>query len=323
MDTGEYLKTAVQPYRIVNDTAQALLRGFSARLTGFDTAESIFEADLSLPLGTVDFSIDIRKERGRAREAAEKAAGESGSSAWRNTAALFALWADSATATHTKVEDIWLEFDYAASQDRCADPCVFIDARQATRENHLWIYNEPLAALLGEAPSKPLRSSLSGCIGALPQGKGLFQLGVMLARQFTEQRVRVFTDEADARSLMTYLKRIEAPTCPPEDIFALMSRWSDGKYIADFDVCEAGVMTKLGINFGLASYTPPVMSEFLGMLCSGGMAMRESCAPLTEWHNFARDISHFKLVFDPPYPVRAKVYLREWPVDRLSGVARW
>ena len=324
MEASAYLQGLSLPSDIVSEPACQAIRGLAPLLKGFDTAENIFELDLTeASLLTADFSFDITQERAAAFKAAEALA-KADSPAWKAAAEVFALWNNEHAQTYQNIADIWFEFDYSECESGKANPCLFIDAmRVAQGQSNLWLYEETLPVLLGGAVPPALQEHLDRCIQALPQGEVLFQLGVMLARQQQEKKVRLFTGEMNIIRFTDYLRQAEVSTPLPEALLPLMRTHSDGKYIVDFDISKSGLSAKMGINFGLSSYEPQGLSAFLKALCELNLADWRRCAPLLSWCGGARDISHFKLVLDPPKPVKAKVYLREWPQKASDNMSRW
>lgn len=324
MDVSAYLQSVSLPNNIAGADCLKAIQALAPILKGFDTAENIFELELNETAAlTADFSFDIKQERAAACEAAQALAA-GGSAAWKAAAEVFSLWNGPDSKTYQNIGDIWFEFDYSECESGRADPCLFIDAtRVAQGQPNRWLYEETLAAMLGGPVPPALQKRLDDCIEALPKGEVLFQLGVMLARQSGEKKVRLFTGEMDMVRFTDYLRQAEVPTPLPKELMQLMRRHSDGKYILDFDVSEAGLSHKLGVNFGLASYEPQGLSAFWDDLCALNMAEAERCTPLLSWCGGVRDISHFKLVLDPQKPIRAKVYLRDWPADVFENVRRW
>lgn len=324
MDTSVYLENVSLPTDIVSEPALHAIKQLAPTLKGFSTAENIYELELTETAAlTADFSFDITQERAAACTAAQALAA-GGSAAWNTAAEVFALWNNPGTQSYRSIGDLWFEFDYGECESGRANPCLFIDATRVVRgQPNSWVYEEPLAAMLGGPVPAALQKHLDNCIQALPQNEGLFQLGVMLARQNGEQKVRLFTNELSLINFTDFLKQAEVPTPLPHAFLQLMRGHADGKYIADFDVSESGPSAKIGVNFGLSSYEPQGLSAFLDALCALNMAQKERCTPLLSWCGGMRDISHFKLVLDPPNPPRAKVYLREWPQDVFENMRRW
>jgi hypothetical protein len=143
--------------------------------------------------------------------------------------------------------------DYGEYDKQIPQPCFFFNASQIKKGTDVdeKLLSNALKQLLDIGQLESLWSRLRGVIQQLPPEVGLFQVGIMLARN--SDRIRIFTAELTREQTSQYLSNIGWTGYFPEleGLFKFVHTYSDGQYILDFDVSREGISEKIGINFGL------------------------------------------------------------------------
>lgn len=316
-----YLDTMadVLPPVIVSAETLSQINKMGSSFSDFAASEYIMETNLNAEAAEVDFSFRILTR--------EKAALISGlnndafsilatDETWGRIIAFVNAWPE-------EVSDIWLEMDYAEYENIIPLPCFFFNAMQIKEDTTV---NEKLLLsllkqLLDSKQLQQLWPHLREVIHKLPSTVGLFQAGVMLARN--RDRVRIFTAELTDEQTREYMSNIGWGPLPQlEELFKLIKPYSDGQYILDFDIGANGISEKIGINFGLA--TKDMLPDFLSNLVEHHLCTDIKRKGVLAWPNsrgsylgpdygysaLLMDISHFKVNWSPAEGIKVKAYLQ-------------
>jgi hypothetical protein len=221
------------------------------------------------------------------------------------------------------IDDVWLEMDYAEYNRATPQPCFFFNARRVKKGSAVdeELLFTALERILAPEQLQPLQPKLREVVRQLPADVGVFQVGVMLARN--SDRVRIFTLELSREQVREYLAHIgwAGPYAKVEELFKLVDPYSDGQYILDFDVTRQGISEKIGINFGLMANALP---DFLDNLASYRLCTDSKRRGVLAWSGsrgsylgadygysaLIKNISHFKVYYNPAGGLKAKAYLR-------------
>lgn len=285
-------------------------------LSDFAASEYIMETHLGTEVPQVDFSWRVLT-----REKACLVNGLNSSLAadavWSKINNVLKFWPP-------EIADIWFEMDYGEYEKPLPQPCFFFNATQIKKGTYIdeQLLSGALKPLLDYEQLQALWPLLGEVIRKLPAQTGLFQVGVMLARN--TDRVRIFTSELTREQTREYLSNISWKGSFSElgVLFQLVHTYSDGQYILDFDVSADGISEKIGINFGLGQKEslPAFLHNLIEhQLCThvkgkGVLAWSGSkgsfLGPDYGYAALIKNISHFKISLLPEKGLAAKAYLR-------------
>jgi hypothetical protein len=248
-----------------------------------------------------------------------------GDKAWDRVINFVNSWSAKNTATNANVENIWLEMDSEQYEKDIPCPCIFFDASQVTNNSNInndWLFDQALKKLLDNDLVELLQNEVKAVIKCLPPGTGLFQVGIMLARN--EDMVRICTSQLTMEQTVKYLNDIRWPgdLSKFDEIFDLMNRFVNGKYIVNFSVTQEGVPEKIGIEFRLKN--SKILPCFLKELAEYNLCTDLKREGLLSWKgsscqylgrdygqtSLLRNIAHFKAGYSSNEGIRVKAYLR-------------
>ena len=309
----------VVPLEIISAQTFSQIDRMASRFSDFAASEYIMETSLNTELAEVDFSFRILTQ--------EKAALISGlnNDAFSTLAAgqTWGKFVDFINFWPGKIADIWLEMDYAEYEKSIPQPCFFFNARQVKNGTDVdkQLLFSALKWLLDIEQLQSFWPHLQWVIQQLPPAVGLFQAGVMFARN--RDRVRIFTGELTREQTREYLSNIGWTSLSRlEELFELINPYSEGQYILDFDISADGISEKIGINFGLK--TNDILPDFLNSLVDHHLCTDIKRRGVLAWPGskgsylgpdygysvLIKDISHFKLSYSPTEGIKVKAYLR-------------
>ncbi len=307
------------PPEIVSEATYRQIYQTAALFSDFAASEYIMETHLNTEAAEVDFSFRVLTQ--------EKTCLTSGLKNNFSTLAVEGIWrkiADFVNFWPSTIGDIWFEMDYGEYEKPIPQPCFFFNASQikkGTEVQEQLLFNA-LKQLMDMEQLELLWPNLQGVTNQLPPEAGLFQVGVMLARN--NDRVRIFTAELTREQVTEYLSAIgwQGPFSRLTELFELVHSLSDGQYIVDFDVTREGVSGKIGINFGLQ--TKKMLPYFLEKLVTHRLCTDTKRKGILAWPGsqgsflgpdygytaLIKNISHFKIGCSPEEDFKAKAYLR-------------
>lgn len=307
------------PPEIVAEATYRQIYRIAVLFSDFAASEYIMETHLNTEAAEVDFSFRVLTQEqaclisGLQNNFSILAAEET----WRKIAGFVNFWPSA-------IDDIWFEMDYGRYETPIPQPCFFFNASQIKKGTEVQeqILFNALKQLLDLEQLEWLWPNLEGVIRQLPPEAGLFQVGVMLARN--NDRVRIFTAELTREQVMEYLAAIgwPGPFARLMELFELVHPLSDGQYIVDFDVTRKGVSEKIGINFGLQ--TQKMLPYFLEKLVAHRLCTDTKRKGVLAWPGsqgsflgpdygytaLIKNISHFKIGCSAQEGLQAKAYLR-------------
>lgn len=309
----------VLPPEIISAQTFSQIDRMASRFSDFAASEYIMETCLNVEAAEVDFSFRILTR--------EKAALISGlNNDAFSTLAAEETWGkiiDFVNYWPEEINDIWLEMDYAEYEKPIPQPCFFFNARQIKNGTDVdkQLLFSALKWLLDIEQLQSLWPYLQRVIQQLPPAVGLFQAGVMLARN--RNRVRIFTGELTREEVAEFLSNIgQMSLTRLEELFELINPHSEGQYILDFDVNADGISEKIGINFGLKN--KDILPDFLNNLVDHHLCTDIKRSGVLAWSGgkgsylgpdygysaLIKDISHFKLSYSPTEGIKVKAYLQ-------------
>jgi hypothetical protein len=308
------------PPEIVGEASSRRIDRTAAAFRHFSASEYILESRLGCDQAETDFSLRVlAREEGPALLAGLQSpdfASLSADPAWEKVLDFVSRWP-------REMADVWLEMDDDEMAGPLPRPCFFFsaaaikDGGKVNRE----LLRAALSPLLEEQQLDSLWGNLNTVIGQLPPEVGVFQIGVMLARQ--QNRVRIFTRELSREQADAYLDAIRwpGPWHSLQELWRIVQPYSDGRYILDFDISQPGISEKLGINFGLDQKRN--LADFTAHLTEKGLCTATKAAGVQAWSGsqgkflgpdygftaLLKNISHFKLTCDGEAGLQAKAYL--------------
>jgi hypothetical protein len=262
--------------------------------------------------------------------------------AWQGVARLCQGWSAPEDILHTKLGDVFLEFDLDVPPSEAPTPCVFADFEHEHERVTRAPTERALELLLAERFSPELRGCLLHCLEALPEFATVFAVGVMFPRGTREIRLCLSGGRrARLEDWFTYLARIgwsgnlESLESSLRELSGLTDRIT-----LDIDVGEK-VGPKVGFEFFIDARlddSRPRWTRLLEQLVTQGHCLPEKREAALAWLGhanargqraewpesllrasqaasgqglsmFLRKLSHLKLVHQPDRPVQAKVYM--------------
>jgi len=260
-------------------------------------------------------------------------------------------WAAPGSALHGRVGNIWLEFDVGREAPGLPVPSIFLGptrslaARPTSASGSAtgdrpdrWLTEVALPLLRGSRLPPAVERRLIACIDAQPPTAGVFQVGLMLARQSDALRLCI---AVDPRAVAEYLDRIgwSGPVRRVTDLVAGLAAVTD-RICVDVDV-DAAVGPRIGVECYFNGFDPgrgPGWQRLLDYLVEGGLCRPEKRAGLAAYPGSSdavadpdrwperllrassllgpraisvifRSLHHVKVVYEPGRPLEAKAYL--------------
>lgn len=308
------------PPEIISEDTYSQIYKMAASFSDFAASEYIMETHLNTEAAEADFSFRVLAEEKRClsngvkKEAFLSLAADE---IWTRIINFIDLWSGN-------IGDIWFEMDSGEYGKTIPRPCFFFNASQIKKGPDVdeKLLFDTLELLVDHEQLQLLWPKLQGVIYQLPSEAGLFQVGVMMARN--SDRVRVFTAELSREQTINYLSAIgwKGSFDRLEELFQLVHSYSDGQYILDFDVSSEGISEKIGINFGLER--KETLADFLDKLMDHQLCKDLKKTGVLAWSGskgsflgqdygytaLIKDLSHFKIGCSPDEGLKAKAYLR-------------
>lgn len=349
-----HLAVAIAPDRcdtLIGAEAVGRIERVAAQLPAGLTSFWGFECRLSNDAPRVDFLVCVRDAGERERlaslgEAPGNAASAFRDDSWARARAFAASWGDAASPLHRTVQNVWLEFDMEERSVPFPPPSIFFgtDAVRADDEDDSRASGagarlvDALHCLRGARPDAALVAALERCVGALPRGAGVFQVGVM-ARP--GNLVRLCVCGVPRGAALDFLRSAGRCGAEPRLAAVLDDAYARSAEVAlDLDVTASGVASRIGIECTLGGATREtfVQPAFLAFLVERGLCSPEKAAALASFSKavhdrrppaawpadlveraatrtdgaasmFFRWLYHVKLVFSPDAALTAKAYL--------------
>ena len=222
------------------------------------------------------------------------------------------------------IDSLWYEIDYeeflkASRTKEEITPCLFAntDAKRAGDSDY---WEALLPPFLGEDRTKKLSSALYRVLEKLPRGAYIKQIGTMTGRKELSvmRLVIMFLAWED---IFTGLADIGWQG----DITALrdaLSPWKDAALTAvNIDLCEKGVLQKIGIELASGWRHPLLMDKFISRLESEGLCLASKGEALRRFIRMRPEaspfiqtlIAYFKLNYRDGRITEAKAYLEQSP----------
>ena len=242
------------PGTLLSAGARRNIWGVARRLPAPLTECLGFELPLGDPRRRADFAVQISTPRGRrllagAGRTPDFPAVVGDDRAWACIRRFADAWSDDRSPLGRLFASTWLEFDVDPAAPGHRIPSVFMTAAPDAGDELLeWIRTG--AELIGGAPlSTATADAVAECVGALPRGATVHQVGTMLSRRFTPLRL-CFTG-IDVGAMPDYLADIGLP-----DQAASARRLTerlldeDGKAMLHLDIVD-GLLPRFGVEYSV------------------------------------------------------------------------
>lgn len=233
---------------------------------------------------------------------------------WQRIREFSTNWESEISPLYEKVQNVWLEFDVAEPDaESIPVPSAFFGpsplfAAPAVEENHphAWVWQQALVLLLGQPVSESLKTNLMRCFEHLPEQAYVFQIGLMLARQW--DGVRLCIRDIAPAAIVPYLSCIGWQG-DGDALQALLNDLSNRVDRIDLDIdISDRVLPKIGLECYLRKQPKfePRWIQFLDFL-----VLRGFCLPQ----------KHQALLQYPGY-IRRRMNPDLWPsnISKLSGL---
>ncbi len=205
--------TAVTPYlssSIANSESLSQVQALAHTLP--PASFGIFESRLGEELPVVDFSVCLRPSDREQNTITKHDFAYNNHEAWVKTRHFCRQWAKSSSILYKNVENIWLEFDVTDTSNHLL-PSLFFGLHPASRKDLATCFSG-LSALLDGAVSKTIQDHIQVCLATLtsllgeplPSHAGIFQVGVMLARN--DENIKICVAGIPTLQIPTYLTAI-------------------------------------------------------------------------------------------------------------------
>lgn len=307
-------------------------------------AEFILETSLTLIEPSFDFSVCFRKAQvGELLDhwkAHEAALNFKDNGVWQNIRHFCQVWHQEGTPLNTTIADIWFEFDQEQMVKQVPEPCMFFSPRgigyfpgpiQPVPDGAAF-FASALGMLGGKVLPVGVQESIKQCIAALPPKGVVFQVGMMLSRNFSAPVIR-FCISRPPHLYVPFLLRNQwpGPVDLLERLLQTIEPYVDAMFL-DIDVGEQ-VAAPIGIE---CCYREGVSTErriksFLSFLTKEGLATSGQAdwvmdslrnnpvseivgSGLAEKH-YQQALSHVKIILNPGHSLKAKAYLSFTPCD--------
>ncbi len=173
---------------------------------------------------------------------------------WQQIAAFSAAWAEKESLLKKQVKCFWLEFDMPQSTQEVIIPSVFFgpekisqDSSKDLRNQFSWLVNEALPLLRGQPLSKEVKRQILNCIGKIPAGASLFQVGTMLSRSTND--VRLYINKIPPQEIISYLSDLGWSDDQKrfQTLIKDLERRAD-RFVLSFDVTPDGIGPRIGVE---------------------------------------------------------------------------
>jgi hypothetical protein len=265
---------------------------------------------------------------------------------WQNLRQFSTNWESEASILYDKVQNVWLEFDTAAQSNHLfpVPSCffgptpLFRSPAVHTEHPHGWVWQKALPLILGRSLPSSVEAALMQCLACLPEQAYVFQVGVMLSRQW--DGVRLCVRNISPSDVISYLKQInwQGDSVALQDLLNDIAAVTD-RIDLDIDVSDH-VLPKIGLECYL--YRQPKFDDrwntFLDLLVLQGKCSLAKRQALLEYSGYIRErtdptrwpasirkltgllgpnyewvvfkgLHHIKLVYQESQVQEAKVYL--------------
>jgi hypothetical protein len=216
---------------------------------------------------------------------------------WQNVRHFSTNWESEVSVLYEQVRNIWLEFDVAESEmGEIPVPSAFFGPEplfatpDATEEEHpyAWVWQQALPLLWGRSVSQPIVQNLIRCFAALPENAYVFQIGLMLAREW--DGVRLCIRDISPAGILEFLSSVEWQG----DINVLRDRLIElsdmlDRIDLDIDISDR-VLPKIGLECYLRQQ-PKFESRwttFLDSLLLQGLCLPQKYQSLMNYPGFIR-----------------------------------
>lgn len=132
---------------------------------------------------------------------------------WMNVRHFCTNWESEASPLYQKVRNIWLEFDVVDDMPKIPVPSFFFGPEflynlpiENDQHPHSWIWEVALPLLWGRDVPTSLNQNLARCFEVLPENAYVFQIGLMLAREW--DGVRLCIRDISPNAIVDYLTSI-------------------------------------------------------------------------------------------------------------------
>jgi hypothetical protein len=238
-------------------------------------------------------------------------------------------WGNPNSSVHKNIQDVWFEFDRNQLYVELPVPCFFFSPRNLLNDvsrvinkekiNVDWLLNLLLIILPKNQLTKKIKGNLLKCIEKLPPRGVIFQIGVMMPRDFNGLRI---CTSMRADYYLSYLDKIGwiGSFNHLEDILNNLKKYVDAFFL-DFDV-EEKILQTLGIEccYRMGKDTLHKLEKFLNYLTSRDLCTKEKACFILSWctidKDFKKNLSHIKIVLPPSHVLKAKAYLA---ISNLPG----
>jgi hypothetical protein len=372
-NVSDYIEAAVTPYvspELISPAAMSSICGIASSLPGALTDFFGFECHLGSADPVADFLVCARTEQGgRDVLAGRKPDRDLHSSCythpvWRQIRAFADAWSDPKSPLFEGIHNLWLEFDINGVPEPIPVPSVFVGsdlckplsstADVGVMPEHCgWLTSKVLPTLLNRSLDAQVERQIATCLNLLPEGAGIFQTGVMLAR--ASRAIRLCVRGLSPDEILPYLIAIAWTGSRAETGQVLDELRSFAARIdLDLDVSDC-VLPKIGLECYLPPDTlqAPNVERFAEYLRSAGLATSSKARALRAWRGLAHErhtperwprellgisgflggrvhsvflrwLHHVKVVCEPGVPPQAKAYLavqHGWlPPEALKGM---
>jgi hypothetical protein len=173
---------------------------------------------------------------------------------WQQITAFSEVWAEKESLLKKQVKCFWLEFDMPESTPDGIIPSVFFgpekisqDSSKDLRNQFSWLVNEALPLLRGQPISKEVKRQILNCIGKIPKGASLFQVGTMLSRSTND--VRLYINKIKPWEILSYLTAL-GWSDEKERFETLITDLQDkaDRFVLSFDVTADGIGHRIGVE---------------------------------------------------------------------------
>jgi len=230
-------------------------------------------------------------------------------------------WGNPNSSIRKNIQDVWFEFDRNQLYVELPVPCFFFSPRNLhngvgrvinkEKINVDWLFNSLMIILPKNHLTKKVKGNLLKCIEKLPPGGVIFQIGVMMPRDFNGLRICT-SMRAD---YLSYLDKIGwlGSFNHLGSILNNLEKYVDAFFL-DFDV-EEKVLQTLGIEccYRIGKDTLIKLEKFLDYLTSRDLCTKEKACFILSWctidKDFQKTLSHIKIVLSPSRVLKAKAYL--------------
>ena len=174
---------------------------------------------------------------------------------WMNIRKFSTNWESEVSPLYKKVSNVWLEFDVEEEVKDLPVPSCFFGVHSLYGTNavnsehpHNWIWENALYLLLGKRLSASVEDNIIKCFAALPDNAYIFQIGLMLAREWDGVRLCIRNISVD--KTIAYLKKINWPG----NLDNLQQRLNHISQFLDRIDLDIDVSNSIGHKIGLECY---------------------------------------------------------------------